>query len=409
MFHQEAESLRRVLDQDWTRLDPWLALGRLHLRAGRGEPWVPRRLRRELRTIMRREPGCGELRSLLAGAWSAEALAGPDLPEAWAGSREVGWDPEVPYHRREGVPLGIRHRATGMELRWIPRVVADLRLPWPNRALLHEMMARFGTRLNAPVEPGGRRQSLATYRLDAVACGGGYLGRFPVTAGQWARFLEEVPGGPRPRRWREQSRGAPGVPVTGVSQDKARAFCSWMGGRLPDEATWEYAGRGGDTREYPWGAEADLEDGVLATRMTRMAALPLVDSHGALRDPPTGVVVGSAPGSSSPFGIEEMSGHVGEWMDTEGVQRGGVVFQWTREEGAWIEPVPPRDLGTGSRVAPAPLWLRKAAPAHFFGRDGEGLRVWIPVDAPRRGWRAFDPTLPRAARLLRFPVGARAT
>lgn len=39
-----------------------------------------------------------------------------------------------------------------------------------------------------------------------------------------------------------------------IAWDDARAYCDWIGGRLPTEAEFEWASRGGKENEiYPWG------------------------------------------------------------------------------------------------------------------------------------------------------------
>ena len=98
------------------------------------------------------------------------------------------------------------------------------------------------------------------------------------------------------------------LPVETVSWEGARDYCKELGLRLPTEAEWEYAARGGTQEEYYWGQsmtgkEANFCDNtcVLNTRDPNL-------TDGFKNSAP----VGSFP--PNPFGLYDISGNVSEWV-----------------------------------------------------------------------------------------------
>ena len=95
-----------------------------------------------------------------------------------------------------------------------------------------------------------------------------------------------------------------------VHWSEAKAYCEWVGGRLPSEPEWAYAAKGGaERRTYPWGDELPLP----RTTATGISAASAKISRLANNDPSLLVDVTSFPQGAARWGQLNMAGNVAEW------------------------------------------------------------------------------------------------
>ncbi|OBG81156.1 sulfatase-modifying factor 1 [Mycobacterium sp. E802] len=133
----------------------------------------------------------------------------------------------------------------------------------------------------------------------------------PVDLRDWRQWWDWAPGA----NWRhpfgpDREPAAPDHPVVQVAYPDAAAYAAWAGRRLPTEAEWEYAARGGVDGTYAWGDDANPGGRVMAN--TWQGHFPY-RNDGALGWRGTSPV-GSFPPNA--FGLADMIGNVWEWTTT---------------------------------------------------------------------------------------------
>lgn len=131
----------------------------------------------------------------------------------------------------------------------------------------------------------------------------------PVDLSDWRQWWRWVPGA----SWRHPEGPESGIddrmdhPVVQVAYEDARAYASWTGARLPTEAEFEYAARGGhEGRSFVWGDEPFPAGRAMANSWTGRFPYLNTGPFGARTAP-----VGSFPPND--YGLHDMIGNVWEW------------------------------------------------------------------------------------------------
>jgi len=124
-------------------------------------------------------------------------------------------------------------------------------------ALIPAGSFEMGDSKNEPEDWMKRSRPVHRVELDAF-----YLDVREVTVGQFREFVNQS-GYKYGGNWDSIAKFSPGdeYPMVYVSWNDARAYAKWGGKRLPTEAEWEYATRGGLVgKRYPWGDEITHDD-----------------------------------------------------------------------------------------------------------------------------------------------------
>lgn len=165
----------------------------------------------------------------------------------------------------------------------------------------------------------------------------------------------------------------PQQPAVTMTQYSAQQFTKWLSlitdqqYRLPTEAEWEYAARGGTTTAYSWGDETDK-----------------IDEYAWYFDNAEEGQLPVGQKKPNPFGLYDMHGNVGEWTVNAYTEDGYQAFA--------DKP--------GINATDVVVWPKTPSPCVIRGgtweQDAEDLRSAARMATDDEEWKSEDPNFPRS-------------
>jgi len=176
--------------------------------------------------------------------------------------------------------------------------------PFDRRPMVFISAGRFrmgsdGTELGREADEEPHEVVVANgFWMDAAEVSNESYRRFIISRPEWQKdnATPGLKGANYLKNWQGTSypEGQGSAPVVWVNWHAARAYAAWAGKRLPAEAEWEHAARGGTTTRFWWGSEFDPQRVVRDTQAASVAPQR----------------------RTNPWGVGDATGSVWEWTST---------------------------------------------------------------------------------------------